>query len=171
VTETVPGTKETSEAAVSPIDLLVALAQQKRILLGVPLVAGLISLIVVLVLPKWYTATAKIMPPQQSQSNAVAILGQLGVLAGGAAGQLGLKNPSDVYVTILKSRTVADNLIKRFDLKQVYDEDYLIEARKELARNSSLTAGREGVITIEVDDKDPKRAAELANAYVKSCAD
>jgi len=63
--------------------------------------------------------------------------------------------------------TVADNLIKRFDLKSVYDEDYFVEARKELAHNSSISSGRDGIITIEVDDKDPKRAAEIANAYVE----
>jgi tyrosine-protein kinase Etk/Wzc len=169
-----PGSPETgfpqhagSGERVSLIDLLLALVHRKRVLFGLPLLAGVTALVVVLVMPKWYTATAKIMPPQQSQSNAVAILGQLGVLAGGAAGQLGLKNPSDVYVTILKSRTVADNLVTRFNLKQVYDEDYAVEARKELARNSSLAAGREGVITIEVEDKDPKRAADIANAYVE----
>jgi uncharacterized protein involved in exopolysaccharide biosynthesis len=126
----------------------------------------LAAIVVVFLLPKWYTATAKIMPPQQSQSNAVAILGQLGALSGGAGQALGLKNPSDVYVAILKSRTVADSLVKRFDLKSVYDEDYVVEARKELARNSSISSGREGIITIEVEDRDPKRAAEIANAYV-----
>jgi tyrosine-protein kinase Etk/Wzc len=153
---------------ISVIDLLIALAQRKRLFLGIPIAAGAIALVVTFLLPKWYVASAKIMPPQQSQSNAVAILGQLGALAGGPASQaLGLKNPSDVYVAILKSRTVADNIIARFDLKRVYDEEYLAEARKELSRNSSIAAGREGVITIEVEDTDPKRAADMANAFIE----
>ena len=148
-------------------ELLSVLPRYKRLVIGLPLLAALVSLAVALLLPKWYTATAKIMPPQQTQSNAVAILGQLGALAGGAAQAFGVKNPSDIYVTMLKSRTVADNLIDKFGLKTVYDEEYLVEARKKLARYSSITTGRDGVITIEVDDKDPKRSAELANAYIE----
>jgi capsule polysaccharide export protein KpsE/RkpR len=68
---------------------------------------------------------------------------------------------------MLKSRTVADRLIERFDLIRVYDEDLLYYARKELDRNTSITAGRDGVIKIEVEDKDPQRAADLANSYVE----
>jgi uncharacterized protein involved in exopolysaccharide biosynthesis len=148
------------------LDFLLVLAQHKKLLLAIPAVSTVVALVLVLLLPKWYTATAKIMPPQQSQSNAVAILGQLGVLAGGATQALGLKNPSDIYVSMLKSRTVADALIDRFALKTVYDEEFQTEARKYLARNSMLSAARDGVITIEVDDKDPKRAADIANGYI-----
>ena len=149
------------------LDLLLVLARNKKLILGFPAAAGIACLLAVLIYPSWYTAMAKIMPPQQSQSNAVAILGQLGALSGGAGQALGLKNPSDVYVAILKSRSVADSLITRFDLKKVYGEDYMVEARKELASNSSISSGREGIITIEVDDRDPKRAAEIANGYVE----
>jgi uncharacterized protein involved in exopolysaccharide biosynthesis len=150
------------------LDFLVVLAKHKKLIFRLPIAAGFMAVIVSLLLPKWYTATAKIMPPQQSQSNAVAILGQLGVLTGGGASQaLGLKNPSDVYVTMFKSRTVADKLIERFDLKNVYGEEYLFETRKQLARNSSITSSRDGIITIEVEDTDPKRATDIANAYVE----
>jgi tyrosine-protein kinase Etk/Wzc len=148
------------------LDLLLILARQKRLLGILPAAIALLATVVVFLTPRWYTATVKIMPPQQSQSNAVAILGQLGALSGMAAPALGLKNPSDIYIAMLKSRTVADALITRFELKRVYDEDLLVEARKELAGNTSITVGREGVITIEVEDTDPKRSADLANAYV-----
>jgi uncharacterized protein involved in exopolysaccharide biosynthesis len=152
----------------SLLDLLLVLARHKRLVLGVPVAAGLLAILVSLLLPKWYTATTKIMPPQQSQSNAVAILGQLGALTGGTASQaLGIRNPSDIYVAMLKSRTVADSLVQRFALQNVYDEEYLVDTRKELARNSAISASREGVITIDVDDKDPQRAANIANAYVE----
>src|SRR5438874_12358240 len=66
-----------------------------------------------------------------------------------------------------KSRSVADKLIERFDLKRVYGESLLSDARKELGRNSNIAAGRESIITIEVEDTDPKRAADIANAYVE----
>src|SRR6266568_624454 len=149
-------------------DFLLLMAKYRKLVMGLPIVTGIVALIVSFLLPNWYTATAKIMPPQQSQSNAVAILGQLGAIAGGVASQaLNVRNPSDIYVAMLKSRTVADALIQHFDLKNVYDEEYLAETRKKLAKNSVIVAGREGVITIDVDDKDPKRAAEIANAYVE----
>src|SRR4051812_6072100 len=91
-----------SEGALGEISLVSVfqlLARNWRFLLAVPAGAGVVAAAIALLMPNWYTATAKILPPQQSQSNAVAILGQLGVLAGGAASQaLGLKNPSDIYV-------------------------------------------------------------------------
>jgi uncharacterized protein involved in exopolysaccharide biosynthesis len=68
---------------------------------------------------------------------------------------------------MLKSRTVADNLISRFDLSKAYDEDKLSDVRKELERETTIAAGRDGIIAISVEDTDPKRAAELANAYVE----
>lgn len=151
----------------SLLDLLLALAKHKRLLVGLPVLVGALALVVGFVLPKWYTAAARIMPPQQSQSNAVAILGQLGALAGGVSQGLGLRNPSDVYVAMLKSRTIADALIKRFDLMKLYDEDTLVETRKELLKRSSIVAAREGIITIEVEDKSAQRAADIANAYVE----
>jgi tyrosine-protein kinase Etk/Wzc len=155
------------------LDLCLALARHRRLVLGLPLLVALASALIAVLMPNWYAATAKIMPPQQSQSNAVAILGQLGALAGagGASQALGLKNPSDIYVAMLKSRTVADSLIDRFGLKRIYDEDFLVDTRKALARNSSISAARDGVITIEVEDKDPSRAAAIANAYVEELRD
>jgi capsule polysaccharide export protein KpsE/RkpR len=94
------------------------------------------------------------------------VLGQLGVLSGGANAALGIRNPLDLYAGMLKSRTVADNLIQRFDLRKLYDIDTQVAARKALAGQTSIIVGRDGIITIEVDDRDPKRAADLANGYV-----
>ncbi len=156
------------EAARSALlDAALVGARQRRVLVGVPFTATLIAVAVSFVLPRWYTATTKILPPQQSQSNAVAILGQLGAITGGANPSLGLKNPSDIYVVMLKSRTVADALIERFELRQTFGEMLLQDSRRELARRSQVTVGREGVIAIDYEDKDAKRAAEIANAYVE----
>jgi uncharacterized protein involved in exopolysaccharide biosynthesis len=79
---------------------------------------------------------------------------------------LGFKNPNDVFVAMLRSRTVADRLVEKFDLRAVYDSKLLMDARKGLDKNTRVTSGRDGVIRIEVDDQDPTRAAALANAYV-----
>jgi uncharacterized protein involved in exopolysaccharide biosynthesis len=94
----------------------------------------------------------------------LAQLGGLGALAGGVAG---IKNPNDLYVGMLKSRTVADDLIERFGLMQLYHATIPSRVREALAAVTKITVGaKDGIITIEVDDKDPKRAADLANAYV-----
>jgi uncharacterized protein involved in exopolysaccharide biosynthesis len=157
---------------VSLLGLLIILAKRKRIVLGVPLVAGIASAVISLLLPSYYTGTTRMLPPQQSGSAASALLSQLGGVLGsigglgGGAGGFGVRNPNDLYVGMLKSRTVADRLISRFKLGEVYDEDRPSEIRQRLQKESKITAGRDGIITIEVDDRDPKRAADLANAYV-----
>jgi len=148
------------------LDLAIVLAKRKRLVLGFPLACAVIVASASLGMPNWYKATATILPPQQGQSNAVAILGQLSVAAGGTTQALGIKNPSDVFVDMLKSRTIADQLTEKFQLVKIYDKKFIVDARRELAGNSSITAAKDGVITIDVEDRDPKRAAELANAYV-----
>src|SRR6266853_4210902 len=152
------------------LDLLIVLAKHKRLVLGLPLAAGIVAAVVSVLLPNIYTGTTKILPPQQSASAASALLNQLGGALGGlsgmASGALGVRNPNDLYIGMLKSRTVADNLISRFELRKVYDEDRLSDARKRLEKETIIVAGKDGIITVEVDDKDSKRAAELANAYV-----
>ncbi len=152
------------------LDLLIVLAKHKRVVLGVPAIAAAGAVVVSLLLPNIYTGTARILPPQQSASAASALLTQLGGAAGGlagaASGALGIRNPNDLYVGMLKSRTVADNLIARFDLNRLYNQEFQSNTRKMLEGRTSIGAGRDGIITIEVDDKDPKLAAEIANAYV-----
>src|SRR5882762_5464536 len=159
------------EDEISLLDLLIVLAKHKRLVLGMPLAAGILAAVISLLLPSIYTGTAKILPPQQSASAASALLNQLGGALGGlgglAGGALGVRNPNDLYIGMLKSRTVADNLIARFDLNKIYKQELQSTTRTELQNSTSIAAGRDGIIAIEVDDKDPKRAAELANAYVE----
>jgi uncharacterized protein involved in exopolysaccharide biosynthesis len=115
-----------------------------------------------------YTGTASIMPPQQQQSSVSALLGQLGPLASAATGgNLGLKTPGDLYVAILSSRTIADGLIRSFNLRQVYGVSTMFNARKRLKKRSDITGGKEPLIKVSVEDRDPKRAAALANAYLE----
>jgi uncharacterized protein involved in exopolysaccharide biosynthesis len=79
-----------------------------------------------------------------------------------------LKNPADQYVALLKSRSVFDAIVQRFDLKELYEAMYLEDARKALEQRTSVMAGvKDGIISIEVDDHDPKRAAAIANAFVE----
>lgn len=165
----VPATQPEADE-ISLINLLIVLAKHKRLIAGVTLGAALIAAIISLLMSNIYTATAKILPPQQDQSSAVTLLGQMGSLGGLGGSALGIKNPNDLYVGMLKSRSVADTLIKRFNLNKVYDIDAGTGARAKLAKASQISSGKDSLITISVDDKDPKRAAAIANAYVDELA-
>src|ERR1700761_8370618 len=102
------------------VDMLLTLSRRKKTILQVTIAAAVLALIVSLLLPKMYTATATILPPEQKQSSANLLLGQIGLLGGLAGGDLGLKNPDDLFVAMLKSRTVEDGIIDQFDLRKVY---------------------------------------------------
>lgn len=148
------------------LDVALVLRQNLKILLVFPVVAGLLALAVSFLITPAFMASAKIMPPQQQQSTAAALLGSLGGLAG-AAGAAGLKNPADQWIGLLKSRTIADAMVARFDLRSRYDAKFQFQARNTLAGSTNINAGKDSLITIEVIDKDPKLAAEMADAYVE----
>jgi uncharacterized protein involved in exopolysaccharide biosynthesis len=148
------------------IEILTVLAKHKKLLIKLPLAAAILSAAISVALPDVYRATATLLPPQQSQSSAAALLSQLGSFAGAASSAAGIKNPNDLYVGMLKSRTVADRLIARFNLQKVYDTDLVEKARKKLEDKTSIVSGKDGLITIDVEDSDPKRVTQLTNAYV-----
>ncbi|WP_219132498.1 Wzz/FepE/Etk N-terminal domain-containing protein [Janthinobacterium sp. UMAB-60] len=152
---------------VNSLDLLTIIVRKKFYIVGIPLLAGIIAGGLSLLMPNIYTGTASVLPPQQSQSGSSAILGQLGALGGMSGSALGLKNPSDLYIGMLNSRTVADRIIERFKLQSVYGTKTLTDTRLTLSSSSTIGSGKEGIIAIDVKDKDPKRAAALANGYVE----
>ncbi len=158
---------EGADDEISLLDLAIVLARHKRLVIGLPLVVAIVAAIVSLVMTPIYTGTARILPPQQSQSAAAALLGSLGAAAGITGATLGIKNPNDLYVGMIRSRTVADRLIERFALRAAYDADTADDARKALDKRTSVNAGKDGIIVIEVEDEDPKKAAAMANAYVE----
>jgi tyrosine-protein kinase Etk/Wzc len=131
-----------------------------------PLLVGIVAVGLSLLLPNIYRAGTTLLPPQQGQSGAAALLSQLGGASSLVAGAAGIKNPGDIYVGMLKSRTVADRMITRFDLLKVYQTSSLEVARSQLAANTIVNAGKDGMITIEVDGMDRLAVAPLANGYV-----
>jgi len=149
------------------LDALIFLARHKTWLAVLPFAAAVAAAGTSLLLPNIYAGVTKILPPQQNLSPSVLLLSQVGGLAGLPGASLGIKNPNDLYVGILKSRTVADGLIQRFDLQKHYDEETLHETRRALERHTSIAHGRDGIITIQVEDRDRRRAAAVANGYVE----
>lgn len=158
---------EERDDKLSFLDLLIVIAKHKTVVIAAPLLFAVITALLSLLLPNQYTSSTKILPPQQSQSGASAMLSQLGSVAGLVGGAGGLKNPSDLYVGMLKSRTVGDNIVERFGLAQRFGTRYRSAARQQLERNTMIMLGKDNIITVDVTDTDPKFAAELANGYVE----
>lgn len=148
------------------IDILIILAKYKKTICLFPLAVMVLALAVSFLLPNIYRADTKLLPPQQAQSTAAALLSQLGGVAGMAAGAAGLRTPTDVYIGMMKSRAVTDRLIGTFNLKKVYDTDSLEKARRILESNTNIETGKDGLITVAVEDENPELVAKLANAYV-----
>ena len=159
--------EDQSGSGIDLIELLLILARKKAAILKFTLAAAVVAALVSFLLPKLYTATSTILPPQQSQSALTAMLGQLSSVAGLNESDLGLKNPGDLFIAMLKSRTIEDRLIDRFDLRKVYWVKSYQDARKKLENRSYIVAEREGLISVSVSDRDPQRAADLTNAYVE----
>jgi len=157
-------------------NLFSILFRRKRSIIFPALCTAIVATAVAFLIPPEYTAEAVILTPQQAQSS----LSAMAQLAGGGASAglsglslltgFGLRNPSDLYVGILESRTIADALIKKYNLKHVYDDKYMKTARKHLKQNTSIKAGKDTLIHVEVSDRNPDRAAQLANAYVEELA-
>jgi tyrosine-protein kinase Etk/Wzc len=151
---------------ISLLDLLQLVVDNLRMLILLPLLIGLTALGLSFRIPPTFVATTKFMPPQQQQSSTAALLQSLGSLGGLAGAATGLKNPNDQFVSLLTSRTVQDKLIQDFGLVERYDVKYSEDARVSLLKKATVNGGKDGLITVSVEDNDPLLAARLANAHV-----
>lgn len=158
------------EDQISFLDLLTVVAERRRVVAWTACAVAVLTGIVSLLLPNWYTATATLMPPQQNSSLSATLaaqVGSLGNLAGMGAG-LGLKSPNDMYVGMLRSRTVEDAMIRQFNLMRQYRTHNFADTRKMFERHAKVDgSGKDDLIHISVEDPNPNRAAAMANAYVE----
>ena len=159
-----------SNDEISFIDLLIVLAERKHMIFWVTTAFAVLAVIVSLILPNRYTATVTLLTPQQNSPIGAALATQLGSMGGVGAlagSSLGLRSPNEMYVAMLKSRTVEDAMAQRFGLMQEYHQRYLADTRKAFENHATVSAtGKDGMIHISIEDRDPNRAAELANGYV-----
>jgi uncharacterized protein involved in exopolysaccharide biosynthesis len=145
----------------------------RRQLFRIGLCGLLASALIALLIPARYESTARLMPPDNQSSSgllmaAASMAGNVGGLGGMASDLLGLKSTSDVFVGILISRTVQDKLIQKFDLKKLYGDRHLDDARRDLTEHTAISVDRKSqIIAITVTDKSPNRAAAMAQAYVE----
>lgn len=170
---------QTQPEPATPAPLWVSRASQlwqRRVLLArVAVIALIVSLIIAFIIPKRYKAGARIMPPEQQGAGAMMLaalagrggaggLGTLGALAGDLVGS---HSTTALFTGLLHSGTVSSHLIDRFDLQHIYHKRYRVDTAKRLAHNTTITDDKKsGIITIEVEDTDPARARDLAQAYL-----
>lgn len=156
------------EDEISLLDLATTLGEEKKLVFGLPLVVGVAAIVISLFLTPVFTAKTTLLPPQSSGGGgaaaALANLGGLASLAGVSAGG----TTADTVVAMLKSRSAKDSIIDQFNLVQYYEaalrEDVYTQLDKVVRVGSDK---KSNLITIEVDDKDPQLAANMANAYYK----
>ncbi|MGD0294057.1 MAG: Wzz/FepE/Etk N-terminal domain-containing protein [Terracidiphilus sp.] len=160
---------QTSTGTLPPV-IRVAIKRGK--LIGITTLAIVVlGLAVALLLPSRYTATTVILPPQQGGSAGAAMMAQLSSLSamtGVGASALGIKNPNDLQVSLLKSRTVEDAMVARFHLQSLYHVKRISSARKRWEKKTFIDSGlKDGLLRLSVTDQDPQRAAEMANGWVE----
>ncbi len=162
---------DTRELEISLGDAARTVARRVRMIASVTAAAAVVSTAVVMLLPVYYSAEAVILPPQQDQSMQTMLMGSLSGLSGlgllgGAGGSSLFRNPGELYVGLLKSRTIADTVIAKFQLRNLYRKETMVDTRKRLARLTTIETGKDLLIHVRVEDRDPARAAAMANAYV-----
>lgn len=146
-------------------DILVAVGEGKYYVFCSALIALLLGVLLSFLLTPAYIAKTVVMPPQQQQTGIGALAGLTGLPGLGNA--IGVKTPDDMYVGLLQSETVANDLIARFKLTERYHVKLASQARTILGGKAHIAGDkRSGFITITVSDRSPTFAAELANAYV-----
>ena len=167
-----PGPEEMPQDSGNSVAYLRLLWEHRRLLARVVLCGLLASTLLAFLIPVRYESTARLMPPDSSQTGglamaAAALSGGAGGLGSIASDALGLKSTSEIFVGILSSRTIQDKMIQAFDLKKLYRDRRMEDARKDLAEHTGISVDRKSqIITLTVTDHDPKRAAAMGEAYV-----
>jgi uncharacterized protein involved in exopolysaccharide biosynthesis len=148
------------------------LCKNRRFFLRVATLSLIASTLVAFLIPKSYTSTAQLMPPDTQSSSGIAMMAAMAAKVGGGLGSmagdlLGVKSSGALFIGVLRSQTAEDRLIQQFDLRKIYGKKLIADARTKLDENTSISEDRKsGIITISVTDHSPQRAAALANAYV-----
>jgi len=157
-----------SKQEIEGLDLLtvgVMLAERIRLLVLGPIIGAVLAVILSFLFPNVYLGSVRFMPPQEQSSIAQQLMSQLGAI-GGLVG-VGAANPSTAYVGMLQGREITDRIINRFKLIERYEKSTLYDTRLSLAAKVSIKLEDTGLILVDVKDKDPIVAAQMANAYVE----
>lgn len=148
--------------------------ERRQFLLRFALWGFIASTVVAFLIPARYEATTRLMPPDNQSGSGLAMLAAMAGKGGGlglgfsAGDLLGMKSSGALFTDVLQSRTVQDRMVDKFDLRKVYRDRYWQDARKDLAEYTTVSEDRKsGVLTLTVSDRDPQRAAQMAQTYVE----
>lgn len=153
-------------------ELLRLLWDRRQTFFRAGVIGLLASTLVAFLIPKSYTSTAQLMPPDAQSSSGLAMMAAMAAKGGGglasmAGDLLGLKSSGALFIGILRSETSQDRLVRQFDLQKVYGSRMLTDARKKLDENTAVSEDRKsGIITISVTDHSSQRSSAITNAYV-----
>lgn len=129
--------------------------------------AGLLALAIAFILPRWYRSTAVILPPDESDLLSNLTMAQHALTKFPTMGVLpDIFTPADIFKAVLQSRTVQEDVVHDHDLQRVYRQKSMEKTLKQLKGNTRVKLNADGTISISVDDKDPKRAAAMAQSYL-----
>jgi len=143
------------------------LKRQKKLIAAITGGAAVLSAVISMLLPNYYAATASVMPQSQDSSMAAIAASALPTGLSGVAGSLlGSDSKSDLWAGILNSNSVRDEIIRKFDLRNAYGEDTIEETREELDGLVTVNKGKDSIVSVTIEDKDPQKAAAMANAFV-----
>ncbi len=157
---------QASDDEINLLEYLLVIVKHKKMISLTCLVTFILTCGITLLMPNIYTSTARILPPQDDTGGLSSMLGGMsglaalaGVSVGGGSGEL--------YVGMMKSRSIEDVIIDKFNLMEVYDQEYRVKTYVALEKAVSISIGKgDGIIAVTVEDKDPQRAAAMANSYV-----
>ncbi|WP_029918058.1 GumC family protein [Pelobacter seleniigenes] len=162
-----PASQQTDGDEINLLEYLLVIVKHKKMIFLTCLVTFILTCGITLLMPNIYTSTARILPPQNDKGGLSSMLGSVsniaalaGLSVGGGSGEL--------YVGMLKSRSIADAIIDKFDLMEIYGQKYRVKTYKILNDAVNFSVGKDdGIITVTAEDEDPKRAAAIANTYIE----
>ena len=149
------------------LELLLVIVQHKKMIILTCVTTFIVACGLTLLMPNIYTATARILPSQEDSGGLSSMLGSMGGLAS-LAGISSGGGKGELYVGMLKSRTVSDAIIERFDLMKHYEWNSRSGAYSAMAGMAKFSLGKDdGILSVSFEDEDPALAADIANAYVE----
>ena len=170
---------QSQESEFYSIDIVRIFVKYNRVIILTGFAVMVIIYLILFITPNVYTATSRILPPQQNMTMSAQILDTLlgssatnktgsGLIGGMAASLLGFKSPADLYVGMLTSNTVFDQIIERFKLKKDFKVKFIEDARAGLRKITKIGVNKkDGIIVVEATTKSPEKSAEIANAFVE----
>ncbi len=165
------GSPPLPEEGISLLRLVTPLAQAKVLILVSTLLCAVLFYALAHLIPKSYTASFRLLPPQTNSQTASVLLNQVGGATSLGSSAIGVKNPGDLYAGILRSRAISKPVISQLNLVAEFNEKSFDHAERRLLKSLKISAGKDGILEVEITDTDAKRSAEIGNTMITALYD